>query len=123
MQTIFAELREEFAIVMQEGDMLREGMDIADAMDEGVAHVMANIGAGLGDERDAAAAHSFRADQAEAFLNAGQDENVAGAHKFRNVVAMTENADARMSELGRQFFAVSGKEFSGDEELAVLMGG
>ena len=66
---------------MKHGEVLGEGVDVACAVDEGVVHVPADLGARVRNERDAAATDRLGADEPIAFLQARQDEQVARPHE------------------------------------------
>ena len=111
------------SILMQQGNMLRQGFDVSDLMHEPGFHVVADLCAGLRSQRHTPAAHGFSDHQPEAFLDARQHQNVALAQQVRHVVAVAEHLYAGMRQHRRQFFLVGRQEFSRDQKGSVLGSG
>ena len=92
------ELIQKSVILIEHVDVLCERGDIRGSMDKSIFHVYAKFGTSVGNQGNASAAYSFRANQAKTFLDAGQNHNVALAHDFGDVLSMTQNADAGMGK-------------------------
>ena len=101
------------------GDVPRKSFHVGDRMHHRILHVAAKLRASLGNQRDAAAGHRFRANQAEALFNAGQHQQIALPQQLGHIVAMVQCLDARMGQHRRQFLPVSGQKFAGDQKCPV----
>src|SRR5512133_4073789 len=112
-ESLRAQPREELAIAVQRAELRRQRVDVADAVHERVLAVAADVGAGVRDHRDGAAAERLDAHEPEALLDAGQDEDVAAAHELRDVGAVAERLDARVSEHVGELLGVVGQELAG----------
>jgi N-acetylglucosaminyl-diphospho-decaprenol L-rhamnosyltransferase len=111
---------QQVGVVGEHGDVRGQRGHICDSMDERVLEMPADVGAGIGDQRDAAGADRFGAHQPEPLLDARQDEDVAPAHELRNVVPMAEDMNAWVGQLCRESLRVGREHFAGNEKRAGL---
>src|SRR5271156_1742948 len=95
-----AQTLEEDAILVQCGDVLRQGVDVPDGMHERVAHVLTDVCTRFRNQRHAAATDRLYAYQPKAFFDAWQNEQVAITHQFRNIFPVSEYFNARMRQHG-----------------------
>src|ERR1700723_4588142 len=97
-QRCSAQLVQECSVFVQLSDLVTQRFHVSHAMHKGIFHVLAYCSCCLRNQQNASAAARLGCDERTPFFDAWQHQRVTLAHQLRDVIAMSQNTHARMSQ-------------------------
>ena len=88
--------------------MLRERLNVADAMDKRVIHMLADGAGRLRDKQDAPTPPGLRRHESASFLNRRQDQDLAFPHEIGHIIAVSQYVDAGSESIVESFSVYPG---------------